>query len=88
MYFLLRQIGLQVFGRIIGSISFAFSGALIARGWFLSINAAISWLPWLLFVTLLIVGEIKKYLNEDLSLKNLVLSRSFLFLVLTELCAL
>ncbi len=48
MVLLLRQMKLGQLAQTIGGLAFSLSGYLVARAHFLSINAAVSWLPWIL----------------------------------------
>lgn len=45
---LLRSLGAGILGQTIAGMAFGCSGYLVARAGFLSINAAVSWLPWIL----------------------------------------
>lgn len=46
---LVRRLGLGNLAQTIGGLAFAFSGYLVSRAGFLSINAAAAWLPWVLW---------------------------------------
>lgn len=46
MAFLARRLGLGRLAQTVGGLSFGLSGYLVARAGFLSINAAVSWTPW------------------------------------------
>lgn len=48
MLALLRRIKLGKFAQTIGALAFSLSGFLVAHAQFISINAAIAWLPWIL----------------------------------------
>jgi hypothetical protein len=48
MVLLLRRMKLGELAQMIGGLAFSLSGYLVARAHFLSINAAVSWLPWIL----------------------------------------
>jgi hypothetical protein len=48
MVALTRHLGLGSLGQSISALAFGLSGYLVARGGFLSINAAAAWLPWIL----------------------------------------
>jgi hypothetical protein len=48
MVFLMRQLGCGRFAQTIAALAFSLSGYLITRAGFLSINAAVAWLPWVL----------------------------------------
>jgi hypothetical protein len=45
---LVRWLGLDEFSQTISGLAFCLSGYLIARAGFLSINAAVSWMPWIM----------------------------------------
>ncbi len=45
---LLRAVGASELGQVIGALAFSLSGYLVARAHFLSINASLAWLPWIL----------------------------------------
>jgi hypothetical protein len=47
MIVLARRFGLSLLAQSIAGLSFSLSGYLVARGGFLSINAAAAWLPWI-----------------------------------------
>ncbi|UCF29253.1 MAG: hypothetical protein JSW42_06150, partial [Chloroflexota bacterium] len=47
MAFLVRQLRLGRLAQVIGGLSFGLSGYLVARAGFLSINAAVAWMPWI-----------------------------------------
>ena len=46
---LARELGLGVLAQTISGLAFGMSGYLVARSHFLSINAALAWLPWVLW---------------------------------------
>ncbi len=48
---LLRRLGAGILGQTIAGMAFGCSGYLVARAGFLSINAAVAWLPWILLGT-------------------------------------
>lgn len=50
MVFLTRELGYGKSGQTIAALSFSLSGYLISRASFLSMNAALAWLPWILFL--------------------------------------
>ncbi len=43
-----RKLGIGFLGRTIAGLAFMLSGYLAARAWFLTINASVAWLPWIL----------------------------------------
>lgn len=45
---LLEKLGITELGQLVGGLAFSLSGYLVARAHFLSINAAVAWLPWVL----------------------------------------
>lgn len=59
MGLLIRRLGKTEFAQTIGGLAFGLSGYLVARAHFLSINAAVSWLPWILLVAYELVHEPK-----------------------------
>ena len=48
MAYLARKLGLGILAQVVAGLSFGLSSYLIARSWFLSINATLAWLPWVL----------------------------------------
>jgi hypothetical protein len=59
MFFLARMIGIRPLGQVVCGLAFALSGYLVSRSAFISINAAVSWVPWfLLTVTWLAKGRL------------------------------
>ncbi|GAB4397395.1 MAG: hypothetical protein OHK0052_19630 [Anaerolineales bacterium] len=52
---LLRDLKLSPLAQWVGALAFGFSGYVVARAGFLSINAAVAWLPWILLFTRRIV---------------------------------
>ncbi|HEY47920.1 MAG: hypothetical protein AMJ88_00905 [Anaerolineae bacterium SM23_ 63] len=61
MVALTRHLGLGSLGQSVSALAYALSGYLVARGGFLSINAAAAWLPWIL----LTVDRLVKSLEMD-----------------------
>lgn len=45
---LLRALGASELGQVVGALAFSLSGYLVTRAHFLSINASLAWLPWIL----------------------------------------
>jgi hypothetical protein len=45
---LLEKLSITELGQLVGGLAFSLSGYLVARAHFLSINAAVAWLPWVL----------------------------------------
>ncbi len=54
---LARRLGLNEFGVAIAGLAFGFSGYLTGRLWFITINNAIAWLPWIVLYTPLAQDE-------------------------------
>jgi hypothetical protein len=48
MVLLIRQLGCGRFAQVIAALAFSLSGYMVTRAGFLSINAALAWLPWVL----------------------------------------
>ena len=48
MAFLARRLGLGILAQIISGLAFSLSGYLVARAGFLSINASVAWVPWVI----------------------------------------
>ena len=57
MLFLLRQLRLNKFSQTLGALAFSLSGYLVARANFLSINASVAWLPWILWASYLLIKK-------------------------------
>jgi hypothetical protein len=49
MALLCRSLRLNSLAQTVGGLAFSLSGYLVARAGFLSINAAVAWLPWILY---------------------------------------
>lgn len=56
---LLRWLGMGKLGQAVGGVSFGLSSYLVGRASFLSINAAVAWLPWVILYVLVITHEIQ-----------------------------
>ncbi|MGH2582063.1 MAG: YfhO family protein [Anaerolineales bacterium] len=67
MVMLLRRLSVGEMGQTIGGLAFSLSGYLVARAHFLSINASVSWLPWILLATYELATD--KQLNQRVLLK-------------------
>jgi len=63
MALLVRRLGLGHLSQVIAGLSYSLSGYLVARTWFISINHAAAWLPWIIYAT--------DRLLESVSRKNL-----------------
>ena len=48
MVYLIRRLGLGILAQTIAGLAFGLSGYIVSRSGFLSINAAIAWLPWVI----------------------------------------
>lgn len=57
MAFLGRRLGLRGLGQTVSGLAFCLSGYLVSRAGFFSINAAVAWLPWILYLCIPTVGE-------------------------------
>jgi hypothetical protein len=51
MALLVRRLGLGHLSQVIAGLSYSLSGYLVARTWFISINHAAAWLPWIIYAT-------------------------------------
>ncbi|MGB5843432.1 MAG: YfhO family protein [Anaerolineales bacterium] len=57
MALLIRELKLGKLAQLVGGLAFGLGGYLVARAGFLSINAAVSWLPWIILgATRLVIG--------------------------------
>jgi hypothetical protein len=45
---LIRSLGIGRLGQAVAGLAFMLSGYLAARAWFLTINASVAWLPWII----------------------------------------
>lgn len=57
MGLLIRRLGLNELAQTVGGLAFALSGYLVARAHFLSVNAAVAWLPWILLAAFDLVHQ-------------------------------
>jgi hypothetical protein len=48
MLLLTRRLGLNAFSQLISALAFSLSGYLVSRAGFFSINASVSWMPWVI----------------------------------------
>lgn len=72
MVYLTRRLGGDDLAQAVSGLAFSLSGYLVARAGFLSINAASAWLPWILYLSLVLVQD------QDLkSVLKLVLAMAF-----------
>lgn len=60
MFRFLEKLGLNRFAQVVGGLAFGFSGYVFSRSHFLSINASLAWLPWILALGYSVVRERKK----------------------------
>lgn len=51
MIFLIRRIGAGVLAQTVAGLAFGLSGYIVSRSGFLSINAAVAWLPWMILTS-------------------------------------
>jgi hypothetical protein len=82
MLYLGRALGLSILGRIVTSLAFTFSGYVVARGWFLTMTAAVAWLPWLCLFTFRLAREIRIGQLKPGDIKSVMKGRNFRSLVL------
>jgi hypothetical protein len=75
---LVRQLGLSRLSQAIAALSFSLSGYMIARAGFISINATVAWLPWII----LAADRMVLKQNTSGSLKRLIKPIFLLSLVL------
>ena len=66
MALLIRELNLSRFAQIIGGLAFSLSGYLVARAGFLSINAAVAWLPWILLAVTKLVKAFRPVAGDPL----------------------
>ncbi|MCL5428667.1 MAG: YfhO family protein [Chloroflexi bacterium] len=57
MGLVIRRLGKGELAQTVGGLAFGLSGYLVARAHFLSINAAVAWLPWILLMAYEVVHE-------------------------------
>jgi hypothetical protein len=57
MAFLIRQLRLGLLAQVMAGLAFGLSGYLVSRAGFLSINAGVSWLPWIILGVTKLVQE-------------------------------
>lgn len=88
MALFIRQLGFGKLAQIIAGLSFGMSGYLVSRAGFLSINAAVSWIPWIMLgITKLVdaaipsdqVDEVNR--NQILKLNSAILSAFILLFI-------
>jgi hypothetical protein len=79
--FLVRRLGMGILSQTICGLAFGLSGYLVARSGFLSINAAVAWLPWILLVVLKIIVAVRldrRQLLKYIMILSLVLAMQLL----------
>ena len=65
---LTRRLGLNRLAQTVSGLAFSLSGYLVARAWFASINAAVAWLPWVMYCSLKAVQGDKRFRWGELGL--------------------
>lgn len=58
MIALARKLGLGPLGQTTAGLAFSLSGYLVARAWFISIDSAVAWLPWIILAVDMLVDEL------------------------------
>ncbi len=58
---LLDDLEIGILGQAVGGLAFSLSGYLVSRAGFLSINAAVSWIPWILLFSKRLTTKRKGY---------------------------
>ena len=58
MAFLARRLGQRGLSQSVSGLAFGLSGYLVARAGFLSINATVAWLPWIILISTNLVFEV------------------------------
>jgi hypothetical protein len=79
MVYLTRRLGFGLMAQAIAGLAFSLSGYSIARAGFLSINAAVSWLPWMIAWTDAVAREVSQEGIRRKSLRPII----FLTIMLT-----
>ncbi len=78
MVFLMRQLGCGKFSQAIAALAFSLSGYLVTRAGFLSINATVAWLPWVILAAERLTGDhkpgVKAILGSGLVIGMLLLA--------------
>lgn len=60
MICLLNWLGVGKLGQAVGGVSFGLSSYMVGRASFLSINAAVAWLPWIILCSSILAKEISR----------------------------
>ncbi len=63
-----RRLGLNRLAQTVSGLAFSLSGYLVARAWFASINAAVVWLPWVMYCSLKAVQGDERFRWGELGL--------------------
>jgi hypothetical protein len=66
MVLLMRQLGCGRFSQTIAALAFSLSGYLVTRATFLSINATVAWLPWVILAAERLTGDKKPGIKTTL----------------------
>ncbi len=78
MVLLMKQLGCGKFAQVIAALAFSLSGYLVTRATFLSINATVAWLPWVILAAERLTGgkkpSIKPFLISSLVIGMLLLA--------------
>lgn len=74
MSLLVRRLKLSYLAQVVGGLAFGLSGYIVSRAGFLSINAAVAWMPWILLFSYF-EKPVKKF-------KNLLNNRQTIFLII------
>jgi len=77
MLMLTRKLGLNAFSQLVSALAFSLSGYLVSRAGFFSINAAVSWMPW---VIAFLTPESHKYIGikKDLPILAILITMQLL----------
>jgi hypothetical protein len=75
---LARQLGLSKLSQAVAALSFSLSGYVIARAGFLSINATVAWLPWIILAADRVVFKQKLLGSKKDLIKPILLLSLFL----------
>lgn len=70
MVYLSRALGLKPLGQAVAGLAFGVSQCLVARSGFLSINAAVAWMPWVILAGEQIANPKFQIPNPKLHLRN------------------
>ena len=70
MALLIRALKLSRFAQVLGGLAFGLSGYLVARAGFLSINAAVAWLPWIILAVTQLVKAVQLLPGEHIAARQ------------------